>query len=81
MRAIEQGLPMLRVANTGVSAVIDAKGRLRHQLPLGVAGYLDATLPVATAPTIYSRVGDWLVLVLILLFSICVLWMRKRFSD
>jgi apolipoprotein N-acyltransferase len=81
MRAIEQGLPMLRVANTGVSAVIDAKGRLRHQLPLGVTGYLDATLPVATAPTIYSRVGDWLVLVLTLLFLICVLWIRKRFSN
>jgi apolipoprotein N-acyltransferase len=81
MRAIEQGLPMLRVANTGVSAVIDAKGRLRHQLPLGVAGYLDATLPVATPPTIYSRVGDWFILVLTLLFSIWVLRVRRHFSD
>ena len=81
MRAIEQGLPMLRVANTGVSAVIDAKGRLRHQLPLGLAGYLDAKLPAAAEPTFYSLVGDWSVLALNLLYSIFFLWVRKRISH
>ncbi|MDG2405979.1 MAG: apolipoprotein N-acyltransferase, partial [Paracoccaceae bacterium] len=81
MRAIEQGLPMLRVANTGVSAVIDVKGRLRDQLPLGVVGYLDATLPAAATPTVYSRVGDYLVLALILLFLTCCVWVRKRNSH
>ena len=81
MRAIEQGLPMLRVANTGVSAVIDVKGRLRDQLPLGVVGYLDATLPAAATPTVYSRVGDYSVLALILLFLTCCVWVRKRNSH
>ncbi len=59
MRAIEQGLPMIRAANTGVSAMIDARGRIRDSLPLGQAGYLDAALPPARTPTIYARTGDW----------------------
>ena len=57
-RAIEQGLPMVRAANTGVSAVIDARGRVRAALALGTAGHLDAALPAALAPTPYARTGD-----------------------
>ena len=58
MRAIEQGLPMVRSANTGVSAMIDPLGRITRDLPLGQAGYIDAKLPRALAPTIYARIGD-----------------------
>ncbi|NDV01805.1 apolipoprotein N-acyltransferase [Pseudoroseicyclus tamaricis] len=58
LRAIEQGLPMIRAANTGISAMIDAKGRVTAELPLGVAGALDARLPEALAPTLYARLGD-----------------------
>lgn len=65
MRSIEQGLVMIRSANTGVSAVIDDKGRILAQLRLGEAGYLDARVPVSGAPTLYSRTGD-LPLVLLL---------------
>ncbi|KUP91064.1 apolipoprotein N-acyltransferase [Tritonibacter horizontis] len=71
LRAAEQGLPMLRVANTGVSAVIDPYGRLRASLALNTAGALDARLPAALPPTLYSRTGDWPVL-LFLLVLICV---------
>ena len=78
MRAIEQGVPMVRVANTGVSAVIDAKGRLQHQLPLGRSGYLDAHLPDAAAPTFYSRFGDWPVLGLLLLLSVLSTMFREK---
>lgn len=58
-RAVEQGLPVIRVANTGVSAVIDAGGRVTHSLGLGQAGFIDAALPPPGAPTLYSRSGDW----------------------
>ncbi|GGX51646.1 apolipoprotein N-acyltransferase [Tateyamaria omphalii] len=66
MRAIEQGLPLIRAANTGISAVIDPRGRVTASLALNEAGFLDATLPEPGAPTLYSLTGDlpwiWLVL-------------------
>jgi apolipoprotein N-acyltransferase len=58
MRAIELGLPLVRSANTGVSAVIDPVGRTVASLGLGVEGILDASLPAAIPPTVYARVGD-----------------------
>lgn len=58
MRAIELGLPLVRSANTGISAVIDPVGRTIASLGLGVEGILDASLPAAIPPTIYARVGD-----------------------
>lgn len=59
LRAIEQGLPMLRAANTGISAVIDAHGRVTAALPLGESGRVDAPLPRALAPTPYVLWGGW----------------------
>lgn len=67
LRAIEEGLPMIRAANSGVSAVIDAQGRIRAELPLGVADVLDAALPKPLAPTIFAQYGRWLSLALGLL--------------
>ena len=58
LRAIEQGLPVVRAANTGISAVIDPLGRIVARLGLGVEGVLDSTLPSALPPTIYARSGD-----------------------
>jgi apolipoprotein N-acyltransferase len=75
MRAIEQGLPMMRSANTGVSAMIDPQGRITESLPLGQAGYVDAVLPEQQARTIYSWIGDSPVLIA-LLFLVAVLWRR-----
>lgn len=69
IRAIEQGLPMLRAANTGVSAVIDGAGRVLAALPLNEAGYLDAPLPPPLRGTLYSRTGDLPMLVMLLLFA------------
>ncbi|MEZ5716866.1 MAG: apolipoprotein N-acyltransferase, partial [Paracoccaceae bacterium] len=67
MRAIEQGLPMVRVANTGVSAMIGPKGEILNRIPLGEAGFADAPLPAALPPTLYARSGDGPALLLILL--------------
>ena len=58
-RAVEQGLPLVRAANTGVSAVIDPYGQLVAFLELGEAGAVDALLPAALQPTVYARSGDW----------------------
>ncbi len=77
LRAIEQGLPMVRVANTGVSALIDGRGRILGQIPLNTAGSLDLALPEALPTTPYARLGDWPVLVLLFLLASVVIWRRK----
>ena len=59
-------MPLVRVANTGISAVIDARGRIVTSLPLGQGGYVDAALPPTAPPTLYSRTGDLPVLVMLL---------------
>jgi apolipoprotein N-acyltransferase len=58
LRAIEQGLPLVRAANTGISAVIDPLGRVVARLGLGLEGVLDSALPAAIPPTPYARAGD-----------------------
>jgi apolipoprotein N-acyltransferase len=58
VRMIEEGLPLVRAANTGISAVVDPLGRVIRSLPLGAEGVLDAGLPQPIEPTIYVRAGD-----------------------
>lgn len=60
MRAVEEGLPLARAANTGVSAVFDARGRMVASLGLNQTGVIAAPLPAARAPTPYARAGVWL---------------------
>jgi apolipoprotein N-acyltransferase len=67
VRAAEQGLPLVRVANTGISAVIDADGQVTASLPLDTAGFVDAALPPARPATLYARTGDVPVVALALL--------------
>ena len=57
IRAVELGLPVIRAANTGISAVIDANGRLRDTLALGRQGVIDSTLPGALAPPLAASHG------------------------
>ncbi len=68
LRAIEEGLPVVRSTPTGISAVIDADGRIVKYLPLGKAGRIDATLPEAREPTLFARFSNALPLGLAALF-------------
>jgi apolipoprotein N-acyltransferase len=58
VRMIEEGLPLVRAANTGISAVVDPLGRVIRSLPLGAEGVLDSALPQPVEPTVYVRAGD-----------------------
>ncbi|MEP1422127.1 MAG: apolipoprotein N-acyltransferase [Erythrobacter sp.] len=58
MRAIEEGLPVLRSTTTGISAVIDAKGLVVQHVPSGEAGALHGQIPEARAPTLFSKLGN-----------------------
>jgi len=78
LRAIEQGLPLVRAANTGISAVVDPAGRVIASLPLGGKGILDAPLPRSIAPTIYARYGDVPAATLFALALAVVLYRRMR---
>ena len=66
MRAIEQGIPVVRAANTGISAVIDPLGQVRAQLGLNRTGVLDADLPGVIESTPYARAGWYSFLLLLL---------------
>jgi apolipoprotein N-acyltransferase len=70
--AIAEGLPLVRAANTGISAVIDPVGRVVQSLPLGAEGVLDSGLPHALAPTVYVGYGDYAVILLMLVGLVAV---------
>ncbi|MFD1480542.1 apolipoprotein N-acyltransferase [Paracoccus nototheniae] len=78
LRAIETGLPLVRAANTGVSAVIDARGSLRASLPLNEAGRIDAPLPGALPPTPWLRTGNAPILILLALILTATAWPCRR---
>lgn len=66
LRAIEEGLPLVRAANTGISGVVDSYGRVIAYLGLGRAGVIDSPLPEALAGgTPYGRLGDWVLVALL----------------
>jgi len=76
-RAIEQGLPLARAANTGVSAVIDPRGQLTAALGLGRTGTVDAALPAALPPTPFARTGE-APLAALLALALGALALRRR---
>jgi len=80
LRAAEEGLPVVRSTPTGISAVIDADGRLLASLPWRTAGAIERPLPPARAPTPFARVGNILPLVLALFLTLIGFASRRRAS-
>ncbi len=79
VRAIEEGLPIVRSANTGISAVIDGDGRILASLASGQKGVIDSQLPQRLQSTLYARIGDLaFVLLLIVFFGFAFVWRAKR---
>src|SRR4051812_49329689 len=67
-RAVEEGMPLVRAANNGISGVVDPVGRVVARIDLDTVGYADLPLPAHnSAPTLYSRRGDWILLALLCL--------------
>ncbi|MEM9197652.1 MAG: apolipoprotein N-acyltransferase [Pseudomonadota bacterium] len=71
MRAIEQGLPLARAANTGISGIIGPMGRVIASKPLLTEGHVDAVLPAPLRPTLYATTGDtpWILFILAVLVT------------
>jgi apolipoprotein N-acyltransferase len=78
LRAIELGLPLVRDANSGISAVLDGLGREIAVAPLGAQGVLDAELPEALAPTLQSRLGSFGAMMIGLAFLAAALAGKRR---
>lgn len=81
LRAIEEGLPVLRSTTTGISAVIDADGIVRAFVPRHQAGRLDGRIPPPHQPTLFAQAGNVLPLglaVLLLFASLCVVALSRR---
>jgi apolipoprotein N-acyltransferase len=77
MRAIEEGVPVVRTANTGISAVIDPLGRVRARLALGRLGFIDSDLPNSLPPSLYTRLRDAGFLVLVVFCLLCSFALRR----
>ncbi len=78
LRAIEEGLPVIRSTPTGISAVIDAHGRVRASVPMGQAGRIDSRLPQARAAPLFARHGNVLPLALALILLLSAIAIRWR---
>lgn len=78
LRAIEEGLPVLRATTTGISAVVDANGAVRQALPRMVAGRLDGMIPPPHAPTLFAQFGNSLGLSLSVVVLLLALVAKRR---
>ncbi|MDE0942931.1 MAG: apolipoprotein N-acyltransferase [Alphaproteobacteria bacterium] len=78
IRAAEQGLPVIRAANTGISAIIDPYGRLMDYLPLAAAGFLDSRLPKALPKTLYAQYGDSIFAIFCIVLGALIFMIRRR---
>ena len=78
MRAIEEGLPVIRATPTGISAIINAQGHVVNSIGMGKSGRIDAMLPMATAPTGFGKIGNALPVGLALLLLVLGIALARR---
>ena len=76
LRAIEEGLPLVRSASTGISAIVDPYGRVRAALPIGAENVIDGALPGALPPPLFARFGNMVPLCLLLISLVGALVLR-----
>jgi apolipoprotein N-acyltransferase len=78
VRAVEEGLPLVRAANTGVSGVIDSVGRLRARLGLGKQGFIDSDLPAPLPLTFFARWGAISLWTIFLVTTLGLIIIKRR---
>ena len=78
IRAVEEGVPLIRAANNGISAVVDPFGRVLQSLGLNVRAQIDSPLPEALSPPLYARLGDWTLVSILALYAILAFRFRKN---
>lgn len=78
LRAIEEGLPVIRATPTGISAIVDANGRLLGQVRPHVAGMIDSLMPGAAPPPLFARFGNFLPLLLSLLLAAAAIAVQRK---
>ena len=79
-RAVEEGLPLARSANTGISAIIDGYGHILNSLPLGETGVIDASLPRALPSTLFARFGNKIPLIFAF-FLVLISFLKQKSLD
>lgn len=81
LRTVEEGLPLVRAANTGISAVVDPYGRVVNSLALGAEGAMDSDLPVAIAPPFNARFGMFVLTAMLLICLMASIAHHRRFRP
>lgn len=76
LRAIEEGLSIVRATPTGISAIIDPDGTVRQSIPMGRAGAIEGSV-VRGSPTLFSRLGNWMALIVSAILLICAIAIRR----
>ena len=83
VRSIETGIPQVRSTNSGISAIIDSKGRILDYMSADKKGSLESALPFPDEETIYSRLGDapFLILITLIMFVGFIWLILKKFEK
>jgi apolipoprotein N-acyltransferase len=81
LRAVEEGLPLIRVANSGITEVVDPLGRVVESLPAGQQGVLNVTPPGKLDGTVFSRLRYWPLLIAVLIGLGVAVWSSRRRGD